>query len=102
VKKTNAQAPVFAYHALHQIGLGRASLMTCQHHIAVAPVEGGWSVVCDGGLEPVMFLSGARAEAQARALASRLSEAVGDVVVTVRDRSRTVVGSLRYCGGRIA
>ena len=45
--------------------------MTRQHKIAVAPVDGGWSIACDGGLEPMMFLSGARAEAQARALAQR-------------------------------
>ena len=68
-----------------------------QHQIAVVPVDGGWSVACDGGLEPVMFLSGARAEAQARALAQRLSEAGGDVRLTVRDRSSAVVGQSRYC-----
>lgn len=76
--------------------------MGSQRHIAVAPVEGGWSLACDVGLEPVMFLSGGRAEAQARALACRLSEDGGEVRVTVRDRSRAVVGSLRYCAGHIA
>ncbi|CAN7301580.1 hypothetical protein LJR225_001629 [Phenylobacterium sp. LjRoot225] len=76
--------------------------MTCQRHIAVVPVEGGWSLACDVGLEPVMFLSGGRAEAQARALASRLSEDGGEVQVTVRDRSRKVVASLRYYAGQVA
>lgn len=70
--------------------------MTRQHKIAVAPVDGGWSIACDGGLEPMMFLSGARAEAQARALAQRLSDAGGDVQLTVRDRSRALVGQTRY------
>jgi hypothetical protein len=77
--------------------------MTHQHHIAVAPVEGGgWSLVCDYGLEPMMFLSGARAEAQARALARRLSEAGGDVELTVRDRSRTLIGQTRYRAAEFA
>jgi hypothetical protein len=72
-----------------------------QRHIAVAPVDGGWSLACDAGLEPVMFLSGGRAEAQARALARRLSEDGGVVRVTVRDRSSAVIGSVRYCAGQI-
>jgi hypothetical protein len=71
--------------------------MARQHHIAVAPVEGGWSLACDeAGLEPMMFLSGARAEAHARALARRLSAAGGEVQLTVCDRSRAVVGSTHY------
>jgi len=70
--------------------------MLRQRQIAVAPVDGGWSVACDGGIEPIMFLSGARAESQARTLALRLSEAGGNVEVTVRDRSSTLVGSTRY------
>lgn len=77
-------------------------VMDHERQIAVAPVEGGWSLACDVGLEPVMFLSGARAEAQARALACRLSEDGGEVRVTVRDRSRTVVGSVCYAAGRLA
>ena len=70
--------------------------MNNRHQIAVAPVDGGWSLHCDCGLEPMMFLSGARAEAHARALARRLSQAGEDVELTVRDRSRTVVGQQRY------
>jgi hypothetical protein len=76
--------------------------MTCQHHIAVAPVDGGWSLACDCGLQPMLFLSGGRAEAHARALARRLSEAGGEVRVTVRDRSRAVVGQALYAAGELA
>ena len=65
-------------------------------HIAVAAVDGGWSLTCDGGLETLLFLSGARAEAQARALACRLSEAGDEVRLTVHDRSCTVVGQLLF------
>jgi hypothetical protein len=70
--------------------------MARRHHIAVAPVEGGWSLICDGALEPMLFLSGGRAEAHARALAHRLAEAGGEVHVTVHDRSRALVGSMRF------
>jgi hypothetical protein len=70
--------------------------MTHHFTIAVGPVEGGWSVACDAVREPMMFLSGARAEAQARALAQRLSDAGEDVQLTVRDRAHTLVGSARY------
>jgi hypothetical protein len=70
--------------------------MKRQHRIAVAPVDGGWAIACDGGLQPMMFLSGARAEAQARALARRLAQAGGEVELTVRDRSETLVGHTRY------
>jgi hypothetical protein len=76
--------------------------MTRPHHIAVTPVDGGWSIACDGGLEPMLFLSGGRAEAHARALARRLSEAGDTVEVVVRDRNSAVVGSTRYLSGEIA
>jgi len=75
--------------------------MTRSYQIAVEPVAGGWSVVSDGR-EPMMFLSGARAEAQARALARRLSEAGEDVELIIRDRSRTVAGAARYQGLALA
>ena len=72
--------------------------MSCHYTISVGPVDGGWSVACDAVREPMMFLSGARAEAQARALARRLSEADDEVEVevTVRDRARVIVGSALY------
>ena len=73
--------------------------MTRRHHIAVAPVDGGWTIACDSGLEPMMFLSGGRAEAKSRALARRRSDAGGDVHLTVRDRTRAVVGETRYYAG---
>ena len=76
--------------------------MTRRHRIAVSPVDGGWSIACDDGLEPMMFLSGARAEAQARALARRLAEAGEEVELTVRDRSSALVGHTRYLAGEIA
>jgi hypothetical protein len=70
--------------------------MNPRHLIAVAPVGGGWSVACDGGFEPMMFLSGARAEAQARALARRLAEAGVEVELAVRDQADALVGRTRY------
>jgi hypothetical protein len=70
--------------------------------ISVSPVDGGWSVRCEDGLQPMMFLSGARAEEQARALARRLS-LYGDIAqVRVHDRGGKLVGATRYFGAREA
>jgi len=71
-------------------------------HIAVSAIDGGWSLHCVPGPEPILFLSGARAEAQARALACRLSEAGEEIRLTVEDRSRALVGSLLYSPGATA
>ena len=70
--------------------------MTHRYRISVGPVQGGWSVGCDAVREPMVFLSGARAEAQARALAHRLSEAGEEVELTVHDRAEVLVGRTRY------
>lgn len=70
--------------------------MTRHSRIAVGPVDGGWSVDWDVVGQPMMFLSGARAEAQARALARRLCDAGEDVDLVVRDRARTLIGSAYY------
>jgi len=70
--------------------------MTDQRKIAVEPAEGGWALAYDAQQAPMLFLSGARAEAQAHALARRLSAAGHDVELTVRDRARNLVGSTRY------
>jgi len=74
--------------------------MSDGYQITVAPVEGGWSVRCDGGLQPMMFLSGARAEQQARALARRLSETGEEAQVLIHDRSYALVGATRYAALR--
>jgi hypothetical protein len=68
------------------------------HMILVAPVEGGWSVRCDEGLQPLMFLSGARAEEQARVLARCIARGGDDAHVVVQDRRSALVGSTRYFG----
>jgi hypothetical protein len=70
--------------------------MRSEIQIFVAPVEGGWTVQFDRDLQPLMFLSGARAEQQARALARKISQSGEDVEVLVHDRSRTLVGATRY------
>ncbi|RAK60604.1 hypothetical protein DJ021_12705 [Phenylobacterium hankyongense] len=74
--------------------------MPREFQISVSPVEGGWSVRCDGAVQPLMFLSGARAEDQARALARRLS-LYGDIArVLVHDRTSRLVGATCYFGAR--
>ena len=67
--------------------------------IFVDPVEGGWCVKADCG-EGLMFLSGARAEDQARALAQRLARAGYETMVEIRDRANTLAGVLRYSAER--
>jgi hypothetical protein len=66
------------------------------HLIKVAPVDGGWTVRCDGDMQPLMFLSGARAEAHARNLAKRYAGFGDDAQVVIHDRQGAVVGSTRY------
>jgi hypothetical protein len=65
------------------------------HLITVEPVEGGWKVGCDE-MQPLMFLSGGRAEAQANALAACLTRLGDDARVVVRDRSESLVGARRF------
>jgi hypothetical protein len=70
--------------------------MTQEFHISVGPVAGGWAVEYGQGLAPMLFLSGAQAEAQARALARRLSQHGGRGQLDVRDRSLALVAALNY------
>jgi hypothetical protein len=72
--------------------------MSGQRIILVSPVAGGWAVAC-AGLEPLLFRSGGRAEAQARRLAACLSRLGRAVQVRVLDRSRNVVGDQVYSAG---
>ena len=67
-----------------------------EHRISVGPVDGGWAVSCEGETEPALFLSGRRAEEQARALARALSGAGDEVFVHIHDRSDALVGATRY------
>ena len=64
--------------------------------ISVVPVSGGWSVETELVAAPLMFMSGAKAEEKARALAQRVAVAGRDAKVLVHDRSRTLVGTWRY------
>ncbi|MDB5450334.1 MAG: hypothetical protein JWQ52_1462 [Phenylobacterium sp.] len=66
--------------------------------VCVRPLAGGWSVECDAAGEPLVFLSGARAEEKAHGLARCLAFLGRDVRLTVQDRSRQIVGETRYAG----
>lgn len=69
--------------------------MLQDHLITVRPVPGGWRVALDD-LQPQLFLSGRRAEGQARALAARLA-GIGDrAELTIHDRASVLVGSQRF------
>jgi len=69
--------------------------MTTQRIIWVSPLAGGWAVFC-AGLEPIVFRSGARAEAQAKRLAACLAKLGRAVQVRILDRSRTLVGAQMF------
>jgi hypothetical protein len=63
--------------------------------IAVVPVEGGWSVICALS-QPLMFISGAKAEEKARSLGQVLAKLGHDARVLVHDRSQALVATIRY------
>ncbi len=69
--------------------------MTTHRIILVSPVADGWAVIC-AGLEPLVFRSGARAEAQAKRLAACLAKLGRAVQVRILDRSRNLVGARLY------
>lgn len=67
-----------------------------QSKIKVGPVAGGWIVDGVEGLEPLIFRSGARAEAHARALALVIAQGGSDADVAVLDRRDRPVGAYRF------
>jgi hypothetical protein len=64
--------------------------------ISVIPVDGGWSVLCSVVGQPLMFLSGSRAEQEARSLGKCLATLGHDAQVQVHDRRKTLIGTVRY------
>lgn len=55
-----------------------------------------WMVESVEQLEPLLFLSGARAEAQAHAFAQSLAKSIGHACVAIHDRTEVVVGTIHY------
>ncbi len=66
--------------------------------VSVAPVEGGWAVTSSLSDQPLMFLSGAQAEAKARSLAKLIAAHGGEARMVVHDRRNVLVGAVRYLG----
>jgi hypothetical protein len=64
--------------------------------IAVAPVSGGWAVSWTGCTCPLMFLSGARAEAEGCRLAAGLAALGHAVELLVHDRQGALIAAIRY------
>jgi len=64
--------------------------------LRVRPAANGWVVESAGRLEALRFHSGARAEAQAYALAEAMAYVGKDARVVVHDRGDRLVGSKRY------
>jgi hypothetical protein len=69
--------------------------MSAQRIILVSPLADGWAVLT-AGVEPLVFRSGARAEAAAKRLAAALAQLGRAVQVRVLDRSRNLVGAQLY------
>ena len=65
------------------------------HLITVRAVQGGWRVALDD-LTPVMFLSGGRAEHEARRLAGALNGLGRHAQVLIHDRTDALVAARRY------
>jgi len=66
--------------------------MSPQRIIWVSPLAEGWAVICSG-IEPLVFRSGGRAEAQAKRLAVALAKLGRAVQVRILDRARNLVGT---------
>ena len=66
--------------------------MSASRIILVSPLADGWAVLC-AGIEPLVFRSGGRAEAQAKRLAACLAKLGRAVQVRILDRSRNLVGA---------
>ena len=66
--------------------------MSAKRIILVSPLANGWAVLC-AGIEPLVFRSGGRAEAQAKRLAACLAKLGRAVQVRILDRSRNLVGA---------
>jgi hypothetical protein len=64
--------------------------------VRVRPVGAAWLVDGAEGLEPLLFLSGAKAEAQAHALAKSIADSGADARVAVHDKTDQLVGTRRY------
>ena len=64
--------------------------------LSVRPSGPGWQVDCEINSQPLMFMSGAKAEAQAHALARVIAATGSGAEVEVQDRGEKVIGSTRY------
>ena len=62
----------------------------------VRPAGHGWLVEAAAGVQPLLFHSGAKAEAQAHALAKCVAGVGHDARVLIHDRAEQIVGSTRY------
>ena len=69
--------------------------MSAQRIIWVQPLAGGWAVLC-AGLEPLVFRSGGRAEAQAKRLAACLARLGRAVQVRIHDRAQNLIATQLY------
>ena len=72
--------------------------MSAAVKISVIPLDFGWAVDAESAFEPMVFRSGGRAEAHARALAIALSRAGAHAYVIINDSTGRTVGANFYGG----
>jgi hypothetical protein len=66
--------------------------------VKVGPAGAGWLVEGLFGVQPLLFLSGAKAEAQAHVLARCIASAGCDARVAIHDRTQQLIATVRYFG----
>lgn len=69
-----------------------------EQRIQVTHVNGAWRLEVCGAAEPLLFLTGGRAEAAACRLARSLATHGMDTRVEIRDRQNLLVGAHCYFG----
>ena len=69
-----------------------------EHLVAVRPAPGGWCVECEFVGPATMFLSGQKAEAYGRRLATLLGDRGYDARLIVHDQRDAVVATAQYFG----
>jgi hypothetical protein len=70
--------------------------MPDKHQIRVKPCGDGWTVECDEVGQPILFITGGRAEHHARAMAAAMAKAGCDVRLLICDRKGDVVAIGRH------
>jgi hypothetical protein len=80
-------APHSVTFACHLLGRWARRENNMVQEISVTPAQGGWTVAHSGAIEPMVFLSGAKAEDAARKIGAAMADAghAAEIRITLRD-----------------